>query len=77
MDMMSNPGFVKDPEKSDEIHSAMAMFLKSFKFLTIIYDYSEKSHLYRQAAILPSLPHALIDTSQMTGIDDYFRDEIK
>ena len=71
MDMMSNPGFVRDPEKSNDLHSAMAVFLKASCFLTIIYDYSDKTYLYKNATILPSLPHALIDVSQMTGIDDY------
>jgi len=46
MDMMSNPGFVRDPEKSNDIHSAMALFLKTNSFLTIIYDYSDKINLY-------------------------------
>jgi hypothetical protein len=27
MDMMSNPGFVRDPDKSEEIYSAMGKFL--------------------------------------------------
>lgn len=71
MDMMSNPGFVADPEKSDEIISAMLRFLKKNSFLAIIYDYSDKSYLYPDATILPSLPHALIDTSKMTSINEY------
>jgi hypothetical protein len=71
MDMMSNPGFVRDPEKSNDIHSAMALFLKTHSLLTIIYDFSDKTHLYPNATILPSLPHALIDTSQMTNINEY------
>jgi Acetyltransferase (GNAT) domain len=74
MDMMSNPGFVRDLEKSNDIHSAMVLFLKNNSFLTIIYDYSDKAYLYPDATILPSLPHALIDTSQMTGIDEYISD---
>jgi Acetyltransferase (GNAT) domain len=71
MDMMSNPGFVKDPDKADEIHSAMAYFLKTNCYLTMITDYSEKAYLYPETIILPSLPHALIDTSQMSSINDY------
>jgi hypothetical protein len=74
MDMMSNPGFVRDPEKSVEICNAMAQFLKTRNFLTIIYDYSDKSYLYPKASKLPSLPHALIDTSQMTNINEYLSD---
>jgi hypothetical protein len=71
MDMMSNPGFVKDPEKSNEIYSAIASFLKSKSILTIINDYSDQTYLYHSALNLPSLPHAIIDTSQMTSIDEY------
>lgn len=71
MDMMSNPGFVKDPQKSDDVLSAIALFLKNNTLLTIIYDYTNRTYLYPNATILPSLPHAIIDTSEMTGIDDY------
>lgn len=71
MDMMSNPGFAKDPGKSQEILEAMALFLKTNNFLTIINDYSDNFSLYPKAAELPSLPHALIDTSQMASIKDY------
>ncbi len=71
MDMMSNPGFVVKPEKADEIHAAMAGFLKEHCLMTMIYDYTDKSYLYPEATILPSLPHALIDTSQMTSIQNY------
>ncbi|MGC1389702.1 MAG: hypothetical protein WA816_01570 [Bacteroidales bacterium] len=71
MDMMSNPGFVKDPEKSNDVLSAIALFLKTNSFLSIIYDYSYKTYLYPNATILPSLPHAIIDISQMTSVDEY------
>ncbi len=71
MDMMSNPGFVKDQEKADKIHSAIAHFLKTNSYLTMITDYSENAYLYPEAIILPSLPHAIIDTSQMSTINDY------
>jgi hypothetical protein len=74
MDMMSNPGFVKDPEKSDEVHRAMANYLKENCLLTLINDYSENYNLFENASILPALPHALIDNSSMTSIDDYTRD---
>jgi hypothetical protein len=74
MDMMSNPGFVRDTEKAGEICAAMAHFLKTNYFLTIIYDYSEYSDLYPEASTLPSLPHALIDTSIMTNINEYLSD---
>ena len=71
MDMMSNPGFAVDPEKADEIYAAMAQYLRKHCLLTIITDYSDKAYLYQGSAILPALPHALIDTSNMTGIQDY------
>jgi len=71
MDMMSNPGFVKDPEKSDEVFKAMLIYLKENSLLTIINDYSENIGLYESASVLPALPHALIDCSSMTSIQDY------
>lgn len=71
MDMMSNPGFVKDPEKSDEVFRAMLSYLKENSLLTFINDYSENSELYESASVLPALPHALIDCSSMTSIQDY------
>ena len=71
MDMMSNPGFVSDPKKSDAIQSAMALFLKNNCSLAIIYDHSDNTYLYPDATKLLSLPHALIDTSQMKSIEDY------
>lgn len=74
MDMMSNPGFVKNPEQSAEIYSSMVMFMKKNNILTIICDYTENASLYPESSILPALPHALIDTSDMTGIQDYICD---
>jgi len=74
MDMLSNPGFVRDPEKSDEIYKEMANFLKKNSILTIINDYSDKSYLYPNASKLPALPHALIDTSKMNEIHDYIKE---
>jgi Acetyltransferase (GNAT) domain len=71
MDMMSNPGFVKDPEKSDEVFKAMLSYLKENSLLTFINDYSENIGLYESASVLPGLPHALIDCSPMTSIQDY------
>jgi len=71
MDMMSNPGFVKDPEKSEEVFRAMLEYLKENSLLTLINDYTENSGLYGSASVLPALPHALIDCSSMTSIDDY------
>jgi Acetyltransferase (GNAT) domain len=71
MDMMSNPGFVNDPEKTEEIIGAMISYLKENSTLTLINDYTHNSRLYKEAAILPALPHALIDSSSMTTIQDY------
>jgi hypothetical protein len=71
MDMMSNPGFVKDPETADEVFRSAANYLKKNNLLTIINDYTENSGLYGGAAMLPALPHALIDCTSMTEIQDY------
>ena len=71
MDMMSNPGFVKDPEKSNEVYSVMVKYLKENSLLTIINDYSENSKLYESASILPALPHALINCVGLLSVDDY------
>lgn len=74
MDMMSNPGFVKYPEQADEVIKAGIRFLKKHSFLTIINDYTKNAGLYEGASILPALPHALIDCSGMTSIQDYLQD---
>jgi hypothetical protein len=74
MDMMSNPGFVRSPELADEVYKAAIRFLKKHSILTIITDYTENSSLYYGASILPALPHALIDCSGMTSIQDYLQD---
>lgn len=71
MDMMSNPGFVKDPEKSDEVFRAMLSYLKENSLFIVINDYSENIGLYESASVLPALPHALIDCSSMSSIHDY------
>jgi hypothetical protein len=71
MDMMSNPGFVRDPAKSNLICSAIAEYLGKHSWMTMINDYTTNSILYPDAVTLPALPHALIDTSSMTGISDY------
>ncbi len=71
MDMMSNPGFIKEPEKTNETLRAMLRYLKENSLLTFINDYSENIGLYESASILPALPHALIDCSTMDSIDDY------
>ena len=74
MDMMSNPGFVKDPEKTDEVHRAMANYLEENSLLSIINDYSVNHNLFENASILPALPHAIIDNSSMKSIEDYTSD---
>jgi hypothetical protein len=71
MDMMSNPGFVRDPAKSSLINSAIADYLGKHSWMTMINDYTTNSDLYPDAIKLPALPHALIDTSTMTEIGDY------
>lgn len=71
MDMMSNPGFVKDPQESEDAFRAIANYLKKKNLLTIINDYTENYKLYNKAYVLPALPHALIDCSSMTSIQDY------
>ena len=69
--MMSNPGFVKDPEKSDQVFKAMVRYLKENSLLTIINDYTENIELYESASVLPALPHALINCYSMNSINDY------
>lgn len=71
MDMMSNPGFVRDPAKSSLIYSAVADYLGKRSWMTMITDYTTNSDLYPNAVALPALPHALIDTSTMNEIGDY------
>jgi len=71
MDMMSNPGFVRNPAKSNLIYSAIADHLGKHSWMTMINDYTMNSDLYPNAVLLPALPHALIDTSTMTELDDY------
>jgi hypothetical protein len=71
MDMMSNPGFVRDPSKSNLIYSVIADYLKKNSWMTMINDYTTNSDLYPDAVTLPALPHALIDTSRMNDIGDY------
>lgn len=71
MDMMSNPGFIKYPEKSDEVFSAMIDYMSKNFFITIITDYSHHASMYPGSSTLPALPHGLIDTRNMSGIEDY------
>jgi hypothetical protein len=71
MDMMSNPGFVREPEMKNKIYDVMISFLKRNCLLTVINDYDENSDLHKSASILPALPHALIDCSRMNDLSDY------
>jgi hypothetical protein len=71
MDMMSNPGFVREPEKSKLIYNAISKYLGKHSLMTMINDYTENVELYPDAIRFPALPHALIDTSTMTEIGDY------
>ena len=71
MDMMSNPGFVKEPAKKDKIFKAAVAYLKNNRLLTVINDYSENSDFYEGAAKLPALLQSFVDCSEMTSIADY------
>jgi hypothetical protein len=71
VDMMSNPGFVRDPGHHDEVIAEMMKFLAKNTFLTIVTEYPENQHLYPKATVHPGLPNALIDTSGMSGLEDY------
>ena len=71
MDMMSNPGFVKDPEKTEEVIRAMAAYLKKKNLMTVIYDLTDNAEQFESASIFPALPQALIDCSTYTTIADY------
>ena len=71
MDMMSNPGFVKNPELADEVTRAAIQYLKRKGILTIVNDYTSNARLFENASILPALPHGLIDCSGMSSIEDY------
>ncbi len=73
MDMMSNPGFVRDPAHSDAIYCSVADYLGKHSWTTMINDYTSNSFLYPEGVTLPALPHALIDTSGFTEINDYVR----
>ena len=59
---------------AEEVYRAACHFLKKNSLLTIITDYTENAGLYDGASILPALPHALIDCSGMTSIEDYLQD---
>jgi predicted N-acyltransferase len=71
MDMMSNPGFFKDPDRTDDMIRAAMSFLKEHALLTIITDYSENERLFEGAVALKALPHAFIDCSGFDHIDAY------
>lgn len=71
MDMMSNPGFVRNPQKSEEVIKVMFKFLQKNSILTVVNDYTENIGLHESASVLPALPHALIDCSSMTSVEDY------
>jgi hypothetical protein len=71
MDMMSNPGFVRDPDKSGEVINAMLDYLQKNTLLTIVTDHIEVAKSYSPASALPALPQALVDCSAMNSIADY------
>ncbi len=71
MDMLSNPGFTILPEKSGEIFSAMADFMRQHMLQAVITDYRENAALYPRAAALPFMPHGLVATAGMKSLQDY------
>lgn len=71
MDMMSNPGFVKDPEEAEEVIKAAIQFLKKKGMITIVNDYTDNAALFPGASVLPALPHAIIVCSRFDSIQDY------
>lgn len=73
MDMMSNTGFVRDPNQYDEIIKAAIIYLNQNKLLTIVTDYTSNKNLYSKASVLPALPHATINCSEMDNISDYLK----
>jgi hypothetical protein len=74
MDMMSNPGFVTDPARADELHAAMGRYLRDHTFLTVINDFTRNSSQHAGAAVLPALPHAGITTAGMNSVNDYLKE---
>ena len=73
MDMMSNPGFIADPLRAVELHTAMSRYLRGHTFLTIINDFTRNSPQHIGAEILPALPHASIITKGMASVDDFLK----
>lgn len=71
MDMLSNPGFVADPAQAVAVQAAMVQDLRQRCMAVVIYDYDHHANHHTGASVLPSMPHALIDTSGMTAIQDY------
>ncbi len=74
MDMMSNPGFIADPARVDELHAAMSRYLRSHTFLTIINDFTKNSPQHINAEVLPALPHAGITSKGMSSVNDYLKE---
>lgn len=71
MDMMSNPGFARDPNEAEEMFRSMAAFLQKENILTVINDYSSNASQFLEASVLPALPHGLIDVSGMDSVEQY------
>ena len=74
MDVMSNPGFVKYPEREKEMINAVIEFLQKNFFTTIVTDFSANRDIYNTGSELPSLPWAVINCKGMNTIEDYTRD---
>lgn len=73
MDSISNTGFVVLPEEAEEIYSGILNFLHKKFFLTFIYDYTENQKLYPRVTRLPSMPHGLVDCTEMKSLEDYLQ----
>ncbi len=71
MDVMSNPGFVSDFNRADEIYYAMSAYMSKTRLLTIVTDFHVNASVHPGASVLPALPHALLDLSYFHSTEDY------
>ena len=71
MDTMSNPGFVSETDKVDEVIGDILKYMRKKTLLFIITDYSSNASSYSSFAQLPALPHALINFSKYNEPNDY------
>jgi hypothetical protein len=73
MDMISNPGFVRDPGKTGEITREMVKYLEQNCIVSMVTDYTDNSAQYPAGTLLPALPHALIDMSGIDTLETYIQ----